>query len=183
MTIMFVYTNESDDSQTFHFLIFITMAKLKNTCSSTTEIVVNSILSGKNINATRVAEVLTSLGLDLEKILRASLYFTGEIEKPIPENEVIDEKGRKLTLVDYDFLGNRVRYTYMFETTRWFHTEKEADDWFADEKRYAYASAGSKSDNYQFPATAMVKDSNDMSFDTWLRLPSAVEHDKFMEKQ
>lgn len=156
------------------FLIFLfTMKKSNNTCSSTTEIVVNSILSGKNINATRVAEVLTSLNFDLEKILRACLYFTGEIEKPIPENEVIDEKGRKLTLFDYDFLNNRVRYTYMFETTRWFHTEKEADDWFANADRYAYAANSVKSDNYQFPATAMVKDTNDMSLDTWLRLPSA----------
>lgn len=150
------------------------MAKFKNNFSSTTEVVVKSILSGKEIDAARVAEVLLSFGgLDLEKTLRACLYFTHELEKPCPENEVIDEKGRKLTLFDYDFLGNSVRYTYMFETTRWFHTQKEADDWFANADRYAYASNSVKSDNYQFPATAMVKDTNDMSFDTWMRLPSA----------
>ena len=150
------------------------MAKIKNNFSSTTEVVLKSILSGKEIDAERVAEVLLSFGgLDLEMTLRACLYFTHELDKPCPENEVIDEKGRKLTLVDYDFLGNHIRYTYMFETTRWFHTEKEADDWFADGKRYAYAGNSNKSDNYQFSATAMVKDTNDMSFDTWMRLPSA----------
>lgn len=158
------------------------MPKFKNNFSSTTEVVVKSILSGKEIDATRVAEILLSLGLDLEKTLRASLYFTHELERPCPENEVIDEKGRRLTLFDYDFLGNSVRYTYTFETTRWFRTEKEANDWLADEKRYAYASNGSKSDNYQFPATAEVKDSNDMSFDTWMRLEPAVLHDEFWEE-
>jgi hypothetical protein len=151
------------------------MAKLKNNCSSTSEIVVKSILSGKNIDATKVAEILTSLGLDLEKILRASLYFTGEIDKPIPQCEVIDDKGRNLRLTDYDFLANTVRYKFSYETTRWFHTEKEANDWLADKNRYAYASASDKRDNYPFPATAEVQDSSSMPYDAWERLASATE--------
>ena len=146
------------------------MAKIKNTCSSTTEIVVNSILSGKNIDATKVAEVLISLGLDLEKILRASLYFTGEIEKPIPQCEVIDDKGRTLRLTDYDFLANTVRYSFSYETTRWFRTEEDAKRWLADEKRYAHAGNNEEYGSYVVSATAQVEDSSSMSYEAWERL-------------
>lgn len=149
------------------------MPKIKNTCSSTTEVVVKSILAGKNIDATKVAEILTSLGLDLEKILRASLYFTGEIEKPVPQCEVIDDKGRTLHLTNYDFLANSVRYKFSYETTRWFRTEKEANDWLADKNRYAYASASDKRDDYPFSATAEVQESSSMSYDSWEDLASA----------
>jgi len=155
------------------FNFFIIMAKIKNACSSTTEIVVKSILSGKNINATKVAEILTSLGLDLEQVLRASLYFTGEIEKPCPKTEVIDDKGRVLHLTNYDFLANIVRYKYSYETTRWFHSEEEANAWLADKNRYAYASASEKRDSYPFSATAEVQDSSSMSYDSWEGLASA----------
>lgn len=157
------------------------MAKIKNNFSSTIEIIVKSILSGKDIDGTRVAEILLSQGLDLEKVLRASLYFTHELEKPCPEKEVIDEKCRKLSLIDYDFLANNVRYTYMFETTRWFKTEKEANDWLADENRYAFASNNVKTDSYSFPATGMVKDSGDMSLDTWERLEPANKREEWCE--
>lgn len=149
------------------------MAKLKNNCSSTTEVVVKSILSGKNIDATKVAEILLSLGLDLEQVLRASLYFTGEIEKPCPKTEVIDSKGRVLHLVEYNFLTNVVRYKFSYETTRWFRTEKEANDWLADKNRYAYASASDKRDDYPFSATAEVQESSSMSYDSWEDLASA----------
>ena len=132
-----------------------------------------SILAGKNIDATKVAEILTSLGLDLEKILRASLYFTGEIEKPVPQCEVIDDKGRTLHLTNYDFLANSVRYKFSYETTRWFRTEKEANDWLADKNRYAYASASDKRDDYPFSATAEVQESSSMSYDSWEDLTSA----------
>lgn len=155
------------------------MAKLKNNCSSTTEVVVKSILSGKNIDATKVAEILLSLGLDLEKILRASLYFTGEIDKPIPQCEVIDDKGRNLRLTDYDFLANTVRYKFSYETTRWFRTEKEANDWLADKNRYAYASASDKRDDYPFSATAEVQDSSSMPYDAWERLASVGAGNNF----
>lgn len=155
------------------FNFFITMAKIKNTCSSTTEIVVKSILSGKNINASKVAEILLSLGLNLEQVLRASLYFTGEIEKPCPKTEVIDDKGRVLHLTDYDFLANTVRYKFSYETTRWFHSEEEANTWLADKNRYAYASASEKRDSYPFSATAEVQDSSSMPYDTWEGLASA----------
>lgn len=155
------------------FNFFITMAKIKNTCSSTTEIVVKSILSGKNINASKVAEILLSLGLNLEQVLRASLYFTGEIEKPCPKTEVIDSKGCVLHLTDYDFLANTVRYKFSYETTRWFHSEEEANTWLADKNRYAYASASEKRDSYPFSATAEVQDSSSMPYDTWEGLASA----------
>ena len=149
------------------------MAKIKNTCSSTTEVVVKSILSGKNIDATKVAEILISLGLDLEQVLRASLYFTGEIEKPCPKTEVIDNKGRVLHLTEYNFLANTIRYTFSSETTRWFHSEEEANTWLADKNRYAYASASEKRDSYPFSATAEVQDSSSMSYDSWESLASA----------
>ena len=155
------------------------MAKLKNNCSSTIEVVVKSILAGKNIDATKVAEILLSLGLDLEQVLRASLYFTGEIEKPIPQGEVIDDKGRTLRLTNYDFLANSIRYKFSYETTRWFRTEKEANDWLADKNRYAYASASDKRDDYPFSATAEVQESSSMSYDAWERLASVGAGDNF----
>ena len=155
------------------FNFFIIMAKIKNTCSSTTDVVVKSILSGKNINASKVVEILLSLGLDLEQVLRASLYFTGEIEKPCPKTEVIDGKGRTLHLTDYDFLANTVRYKFSYETTRWFHSEEEANTWLADKDRNAYAGYKTERDSYPYSATAEVGISNSMSYDAWKRLASA----------
>lgn len=155
------------------------MAKIKNNCSSTTEVVVKSILSGKNIDATRVADILISLDLDLEKILRASLYFTHEIDKPVTQGEVIDDKGRTLRLTDYDFLANTVRYSFSYETTRWFCTEEEAQHWLAGKNRYAHAGNNEKYGSYVVPATAQVEDSSSMSYDDWERLaevePSNLE--------
>lgn len=159
----------------FNFLF--AMAKIKDNYSSTTEIVVKSILAGKNIDATKVAEILTSLGLDLEKILRASLYFTGEIEKPVPQCEVIDDKGRTLHLTDYDFLANTVRFTYTREATRWFRTEEDANRWLADKDRNAYAGYETERDPYHYSATAEVEISNSMSYDAWDRLALVKPND------
>lgn len=155
------------------FNFFITMAKIKNNCSTTTEVVVKSILSGKNIDATRVADILISLNLDLEKILRASLYFTHEIDKPVTQGEVIDDKGRTLRLTDYDFLANTVRYSFSYETTRWFRTEEDAQRWLADKNRYAHAGNNEEYGSYVVPATAQVEDSSSMSYDSWEGLASA----------
>ena len=147
------------------------MAKqIKNNYSSTTEAVVKSILSGKNIDATRVADILISLNLDLEKILRATLYFIHEIDKPITQDEVIDDKGRTLRLTDYDFLANTVRYNFSYETTRWFRTEEDAQRWLADKNRYAHAGNNEEYGSYVVPATAQVEDSSSMSYDAWERL-------------
>lgn len=150
------------------------MAKqIKNNGSTTTEVVVKSILSGKNIDATRVADILISLNLDLEKILRATLYFTHEIDKPVTQGEVIDDKGRTLRLIDYDFLANTVRYSFSYETTRWFRTEEDAQRWLADKNRYAYAGNNEEYGSYVVPATAQVEDSSSMSYDAWEGLASA----------
>ena len=58
------------------------MAKIKDNYSSTTEIVVKSILAGKNIDATKVAEILTSLGLDLEKTFSRTQFASHIRVKP-----------------------------------------------------------------------------------------------------
>lgn len=158
------------------------MAKIKNNCSSTIKIVVNSILSSKNINATKVVETFLDLGLDLEKILRVVLYFTDEIEKPVLQSEVIDEEGRRLHLTNYDFIANTVRYKFSRKTTRWFRTDEEAERWLTDENRCANAGYAEKYGTYAISATAQVEDFSMMSFDVWERLEPADKHDKFCEK-
>lgn len=118
----------------------------------------------------KVAEILFEVGLDQEQLLRAILYFIGQLDRENPKPSVVNEKGIVLCLKSYDFLANSVSYKYSAETTRWFRTQEDANSWLADEGRYAYAACDGKRDSYQFPATAQVEYSGNMDFDAWQRL-------------
>ena len=142
------------------------MKKSSNLNSRVQSLVVASLLND-DIDSGRLVEFLNTCGYDTDKILRVALYLNGSIDKETPRDVVVNSKGQILVLTDYNFFDDVVFYETTYETTRYFDSESEANDWASKSRPSAYSGSQYKTESYCYPATAQVTNTGSMSLSDW----------------
>ena len=142
------------------------MKKSSNLNSRVQSLVVANLLNN-GVDSGRLVEFLNTCGYDTDKILRVALYLNGSIDKETPRDVVVNSKGQILVLTDYNFFDNVVFYETTYETTRYFDSESEANDWASKSRPSAYSGSQYKTENYCYPATAQVTNTGSMSLSDW----------------
>lgn len=142
------------------------MKKSSNLNSRVQSLVVANLLNN-GVDSGRLVEFLNSCGCDTDKMLRVALYLNGSIDKETPRDVVVDDKGQVLVLIDYNFFDNVVYYETTCETTRYFDSESQANEWASKSCPSAYSGSSYKTESYCYPATAQVTNTGSMSLSDW----------------
>ena len=142
------------------------MKKSSNLNSRVQSLVVANLLNN-GVDSGRLVEFLNACGCDTDKMLRVALYLNGSIDKETPRDVVVNSKGQILVLTDYNFFDNVVFYETTYETTRYFDSESEANDWASKSRPSAYSGSQYKTERYCYPATAQVTNTGSMSLSDW----------------
>ena len=142
------------------------MKKSSNLNSRVQSLVVANLLNN-GVDSGRLVEFLNTCGCDTDKILRVALYLNGSIDKETPRDVVVNSKGQILVLTDYNFFDNVVFYKTTYETTRYFNSESQANEWASKSCPCVYSGSSRKTESYCYPATAQVIDTGSMSLSDW----------------
>lgn len=142
------------------------MKKSSNLNSRVQSLVVANLLNN-GVDSGRLVEFLNSCGCDTDKMLRVALYLNGSIDKETPRDIVVNDKGQILVLTDYNFFDNVVYYETTYETTRYFDSESQANEWASKSCPSIYSGSSYKTESYCYPATAQVTNKGSMSLSDW----------------
>lgn len=142
------------------------MKKSSNLNSRVQSLVVANLLNN-GVDSGRLVEFLNTCGCDTDKMLRVALYLNGSIDKETPRDVVVNDKGHILVLTDYNFFDNVVYYETTYETTRYFESETQANEWASKSRPSVYSGSSYKTENYCYPATAQVTNTGSMSLSDW----------------
>lgn len=142
------------------------MKKSSNLNSRVQSLVVANLLNN-GVDSGRLVEFLNTCGCDTDKMLRVALYINGSIDKETPRDIVVNDKGQVLVLTDYNFFDNVVYYETTYETTRYFESESQANDWASKSCPSVYSGSSYKTESYCYPATAQVTNTGSMSLSDW----------------
>lgn len=142
------------------------MKKSSNLNSRVQSLVVANLLNN-GVDSGRLVEFLNSCGCDTDKMLRVALYLNGSIDKETPRDVVVNDKGHVLVLTDYNFFDNVVYYETTYETTRYFDSESQANEWASKSCPSVYSGSSYKTESYCYPATAQVTNKGSMSLSDW----------------
>lgn len=142
------------------------MKKSSNLNSRVQSLVVANLLNN-GVDSGRLVEFLNTCGCDTDKMLRVALYINGSIDKETPRDVVVNDKGHILVLTDYNFFDNVVYYETTYETTRYFDSESQANEWASKSRPSVYSGSSYKTENYCYPATAQVTNTGSMSLSDW----------------
>ena len=142
------------------------MKKSSNLNSRVQSLVVANLLNN-GVDSGRLVEFLNACGCDTDKMLRVALYLNGSIDKETPRDVVVNDKGQVLVLTDYNFFDNVVYYETTYETTRYFESESQANEWASKSRPSVYSGSSYKTENYCYPATAQVTNTGSMSLSDW----------------
>ena len=142
------------------------MKKSSNLNSRVQSLVVANLLNN-GVDSGRLVEFLNTCGCDTDKMLRVALYINGSIDKETPRDVVVNDKGHVLVLTDYNFFDNVVYYETTYETTRYFDSESQANEWASKSCPSVYAGSSYKTESYCYPATAQVTNKGSMSLSDW----------------
>lgn len=142
------------------------MKKSSNLNSRVQSLVVANLLNN-GVDSGRLVEFLNTCGCDTDKMLRVALYINGSIDKETPRDVVVNDKGQVLVLTDYNFFDNVVNYETTYETTRYFDSESQANEWASNSHPSIYSGSSYKTESYCYPATAQVTNKGSMSLSDW----------------
>lgn len=142
------------------------MKKSSNLNSRVQSLVVANLLNN-GVDSGRLVEFLNSCGCDTDKMLRVALYLNGSIDKETPRDVVVNSKGQILVLTDYNFFDNVVYYETTYETTRYFDSESQANEWASKSRPSVYSGSSYKTESCCYPATAQVTNTGSMSLSDW----------------
>lgn len=141
--------------------------KKSSTLNSRVQSLVVANLLNNGVDSGRLVEFLNTCGCDTDKMLRVALYINGSIDKEIPRDVVVNDKGHVLVLTDYNFFDNVVYYETTYETTRYFDSESQANEWASKSRPSVYSGSSYKTESYCYPATAQVTNTGSMSLSDW----------------
>lgn len=142
------------------------MKKSSNFNSRVQSLVIANLLNN-GVDSGRLVEFLNTCGCDTDKMLRVALYINGSINKETPRDVVVNDKGQVLVLTDYNFFDNVVYYETTYETTRYFDSESQANEWASKSHPSVYSGSSYKTESYCYPATAQVTNTGSMSLSDW----------------